>query len=711
MADELAEVTKKFGSLSEYSIQLNRWFLKPIGAWPESSSTTRHEKILSQISIIICWCISLFTIIPALLRLILEKEDLYLKLKAFGPLSHWIVGVFNYAALLLRKDEIRRCIEHIQADWEIITRITDQRIMLKNAKIGRSIAAFTAAFVHSGIVSTCIVLGALKHTTKVGNETISIYRLPCPPYKIQTDTNPTYGIILGSQFLSGFIVTSSALGAFSVATVVTSHALGQLNVVTNWINEFVNQSDKERDSHTHKISVIVDHHLRILNLVEHIEHMMSGICFMETFKCMLGMCMPSYYMLAEWSEHNIQNLVTYALVAVSMTFNIFLVCYIGELLSEQCKKVGDIVYMTNWYQLPDKEILNLVMIISRSSMEIKITAGKLITLSVYTFAESWDQDWMYSVQINRWLLKSVGIWPRALCLSTMEKMNSIILVLISCFLIGFLLIPCALCTLLDKTGDLDTKIKMIGPLSFCVMAAIKYYILVSRGDMIGKCIENIRNDWIRLCSQQRQGERDLMKESARIGRSLAILCAGFMYSGGFFYTTVMPLCSKRTVIIDNETVRAQAFPIYRGLLDPRTSPSFEIVQLMQCLAGFVIYSVTISACSLAAVFVMHACGQFKILISKLDKLIDGKTEEKDTSTYEQRLGDIVEHHLHILRSIAESAYMINWYLLPDKKALGLILMFVISNSSLKLTAGKLVELSLASFCSVNNTHLSTHSLP
>ncbi|XP_017759709.1 PREDICTED: odorant receptor 4-like [Eufriesea mexicana] len=568
MADELAEVTKKFGSLSEYSIQLNRWFLKPIGAWPESSSTTRHEKILSQISIIICWCISLFTIIPALLRLILEKEDLYLKLKAFGPLSHWIVGVFNYAALLLRKDEIRRCIEHIQADWEIITRITDQRIMLKNAKIGRSIAAFTAAFVHSGIVSTCIVLGALKHTTKVGNETISIYRLPCPPYKIQTDTNPTYGIILGSQFLSGFIVTSSALGAFSVATVVTSHALGQLNVVTNWINEFVNQSDKERDSHTHKISVIVDHHLRILNLVEHIEHMMSGICFMETFKCMLGMCMPSYYMLAEWSEHNIQNLVTYALVAVSMTFNIFLVCYIGELLSEQCKKVGDIVYMTNWYQLPDKEILNLVMIISRSSMEIKITAGKLITF----------------------------------------------------------------------------------------------------------------------------------------------------------------------------------------------------------------------ACSLAAVFVMHACGQFKILISKLDKLIDGKTEEKDTSTYEQRLGDIVEHHLHILsfiaqierllneicfvefvgctmnicflgyyllteweqsetigtvtycallisfifnifilcyigeilffecRSIAESAYMINWYLLPDKKALGLILMFVISNSSLKLTAGKLVELSLASFCSVLKSGLAYLSL-
>lgn len=43
------------------------------------------------------------------------------------------------------------------------------------------------------------------------------------------------------------------------------------------------------------------------------------------------------------------------------------------------------VYMTNWYQLPGKDILNLIMIISRSSMEVKITAGKIITMSIYTF--------------------------------------------------------------------------------------------------------------------------------------------------------------------------------------------------------------------------------------------------------------------------------------------------------------------------------------
>ncbi|XP_076177141.1 odorant receptor 35 [Ptiloglossa arizonensis] len=403
-------------------------------------------------------------------------------------------------------------------------------------------------------------------------------------------------------------------------------------------------------------------------------------------------------------------------------------------------------------------------------------------MEITSVADTSDKDWIYSVQINRWILKAIGVWPLSLCVSTTEKINSVALALISAFLIGFLLVPCTLSTVLDNVNDLDAKIKMIGPLSFCVMSAIKYYVLVTRGAKVSKCIGEIRSDWVRTSSEHRDQDRKIMIESARFGRSLALFCVGFMYSAGFFYTIIMPLCSKKTEIINNETVRSQAFPIYRGLLDPRTSPSFEIVQLMQCLAGFVAYSVTASACSLAAVFAVHACGQFRILEVKLDELINGVTVKSDSKLSEQRLSDIIEHHLQILRFISQieellngiclvelvgctlnicflgyyllteweksetigtltycmllisftfnifilcyigeilseqciniglSAYMIDWYYLPREEALGLILIFAVSNSSMKLTAGKLVELSLPSFCSVVKSALAYLSL-
>lgn len=47
------------------------------------------------------------------------------------------------------------------------------------------------------------------------------------------------------------------------------------------------------------------------------------------------------------------------------------------------------------------------------------------------------------------------------------------------------------------------------------------------------------------------------------------------------------------------------------------------------------------------------------------------------------------------------SYMIDWYRIPNKGALGLTLIMAMSNATIKLTAGKFMDLSLTSFCSVS----------
>lgn len=54
--------------------------------------------------------------------------------------------------------------------------------------------------------------------------------------------------------------------------------------------------------------------------------------------------------------------------------------------------------MTDWYRLPHKTALGLILIISRSSAVIKITAGKLIQLSIATFSD---------VSINEFFFRSI----------------------------------------------------------------------------------------------------------------------------------------------------------------------------------------------------------------------------------------------------------------------------------------------------------------
>lgn len=43
--------------------------------------------------------------------------------------------------------------------------------------------------------------------------------------------------------------------------------------------------------------------------------------------------------------------------------------------------------MTDWYRLPNKTAAGLILVISRSSRATKITAGKLVNVSLATFGD------------------------------------------------------------------------------------------------------------------------------------------------------------------------------------------------------------------------------------------------------------------------------------------------------------------------------------
>ncbi|XP_078051363.1 odorant receptor 10-like isoform X2 [Augochlora pura] len=386
------------GNPSEYSLQLNRWYLKPIGAWPSSSSTSRLERFASVMLIAMCYGIILFTVVPCLLHMVLEEKDTYRKIRAFGPFVHWSMGGVKYTTLLLRGNEIRLCVEHVEVDWQIMTRVQHRLVMMRYAKFGRYVSVFCAAFMQGGVLSYCFFTALSTRPVEVGNETRIVHVLPVEFYKslMNTDLSPANEIVLVLQFLSAFIVNSSAVGAFSLAAALAAHACGQLNILMNQITEMVSRS-RNRDNKVliTETGAIVENHLRILSFIAQIEATMNKICFSEMFHTSVSTCMLGYYILMEWDDHDYQSLTIYMMILFSMTFNVFLLCYIGQILTEQCKKVGEVVYMSDWYLLPYKCILDLNVIITRSSVMIKITASKMVHMSIYTFGQVMKSSFAY----------------------------------------------------------------------------------------------------------------------------------------------------------------------------------------------------------------------------------------------------------------------------------------------------------------------------
>ncbi|KOC58719.1 hypothetical protein WH47_09473 [Habropoda laboriosa] len=281
---------------SDYSLQWNRWAMKSIGAWPQSSSNL--ERIISRILNVICYTAVLFTIIPCSLHVMLEKETFYTKVKILGPLSHWVFCIISYTMLLLRRKTIRHFFNHMETDWRTTMRKEKKEIMLKYAKFSRYAAISCTIFIHGGILGYCVMTAFTTMVVVVGNETMILRVLPLPMYKglLPVDTNTMNEIVLLSQFLSGFIANTSAISVISLTSALTSHASGQLGVVMLSIEDFVSDARRRgKDDHFDEIPTIVEKHLRVLNFISRIEAMINKACFLELTRCTIAICVLGYY--------------------------------------------------------------------------------------------------------------------------------------------------------------------------------------------------------------------------------------------------------------------------------------------------------------------------------------------------------------------------------------------------------------------------------
>ncbi|XP_018406398.1 PREDICTED: odorant receptor 22c-like [Cyphomyrmex costatus] len=382
---------------TDYNLQINRWFLKAIGAWPQIDESSLVWKILILLQIFICSSIVASNMIPCLLYVLFEKKNIKLKLRAFVPLLHRIMGSIDYWVLLKRNGEIHKLIRHIEEDWCLIQELNDRKIMLQHAKFGRFVAIICGIMMQSG----CILysLGQLMQTITItiGNETFTSRPTACPTYSkiIDTRFSPVNEIALILQNLTMVIMTTSTVGACSLAAVFAIHACGQLNVLYAWLNELVENQTKRNDKAERKLAAIVEHHLRILSFISEVESIMNKISLAELIGCTMVMCFLGYYVIMEWETLDTVKITGYLFVYLSMGFNIFIFCYIGGIVTEQCKLVGEMAYMTDWYNLHHTTARGLILIIARSNNVIKITAGKIFHLSIATFGDVIKSSMVY----------------------------------------------------------------------------------------------------------------------------------------------------------------------------------------------------------------------------------------------------------------------------------------------------------------------------
>ncbi|KAF3054499.1 Odorant receptor 184 [Nylanderia fulva] len=363
-----------------YTMQLCRWILKPIGIWHLIyGRSSLYEKLISRTLIFVCFSVLCFVLIPAGPYTLLREKDIIIKIRLFGPVYFCLTSALKYCFLGMRGTAIRRCIEHVEHDWQVIQYEDHRKMMLRNAMVGRRLTTLCVIFLYIGGMSYHMIMPLKNYTIRplvyLGYD---IYFNP--------QISPAYEIVFFLHCLSALIQYSITTATCSLGAIFATHACGQVQILMTLLNDLVEGKRSKNTTVDNRLSLITRHHVRILRFMADVEEVLREICLMELVAATLIICLLEYYCMMEWANSDIVAILTYFILLISLSFNFLIFCYIGELIVEEYSKIASAAYEVNWYDLPGHKALNLVLIITMSHYPPKLTAGKFCDLSLNTFS-------------------------------------------------------------------------------------------------------------------------------------------------------------------------------------------------------------------------------------------------------------------------------------------------------------------------------------
>ncbi|XP_078043439.1 odorant receptor 13a-like isoform X1 [Augochlora pura] len=377
-----------------YTLEMCRWVMRPIGIWSfVYHRISKLEKLVSIVMLTLCFSDLLFSIIPPGHYLIFVEKNMYVTVKLLGPLGFCVSSMIKYLYLVLKGNVFKDCIVHVERDWQTVVDQRYRQIMLRQSSISRNLIILCAVFLYSGGMSYHTIMPFVSKPKMRGNVTLRPLIYPGYDTFFDSQASPTYEIIFSMHCFSGFIKYSITTAAYSLAATFVTHICGQVQIQIARLENLVENIQK--NTRLNPVAVIVHEHVEILRFSKNVEEALREICLTEIVESTFILCVLEYYCLLEWQNSDVVAIFTYFMLLVSFTFNISIFCYIGEILTEQCSKIGPAAYEINWYNLPSKKAHDLVLLSVVSNYPPKLTAGKIFTLSLNTFSSVMQSSVIY----------------------------------------------------------------------------------------------------------------------------------------------------------------------------------------------------------------------------------------------------------------------------------------------------------------------------
>ncbi|XP_014480030.1 PREDICTED: odorant receptor 4-like [Dinoponera quadriceps] len=215
------------------------------------------------------------------------------------------------------------------------------------------------------------------------------------PFNVNTQL--MYRTILIVEYLY-MIMCCWAAGVTNVLLLsLTLHAAGQMEILRNWFTQLIPLANEDKyKSIDVTLNQIVRKHQKIIDFSESIENLYTQIALLQFGSNLILICSLGFLVVTAIGSPNATEQITRSLLFYAITnIEAFIFCYAGEYLSNKSKLIGVAAYNTAWYDLELRESKVLLFVILRSQRQLTLTAGKMMDLSLESFASIMNASGSY----------------------------------------------------------------------------------------------------------------------------------------------------------------------------------------------------------------------------------------------------------------------------------------------------------------------------
>ncbi|XP_036139582.1 odorant receptor 13a-like isoform X2 [Monomorium pharaonis] len=331
-----------------YAFALSRQCLRILGVWPDPL-VSLSEFQRPNIRFIVVTCIlSLYVFAPQMTNVILAWGNVSRMVEYLSSANYSLMALCKLFGTWYHGKALRTVMASVMTDWTT-SKNQERTIMLNVARRGR-ILSFRCYASMSCTVLVYIFFNILRFIRSMINSTVDSY-----------------------------------------ISILLLHICAQLINLRTSLNNLVDElAEGSISSSIFKkgLAAITTRHEHLIRNAKTINDCYSSVLLVHMLAATFQLCFESFQVFTIITSNmdvSILKLAFLSFYLVLVLTHLYIYCYSAERLSTESTNMAYGVYECKWYDISSKDAKNLMFMVHRSTVPLRLTAGKFGTFSLEMF--------------------------------------------------------------------------------------------------------------------------------------------------------------------------------------------------------------------------------------------------------------------------------------------------------------------------------------